>query len=81
MRVDLFKNAKRPLPARAMLAVIRRWLGTDPGPPTVLTYRTSLFRKPFLGYLMRATSGKGVWPKGEAEMFSAFVSRQNSCGF
>lgn len=63
------------------LKLARRRVGAFPGPPLTISYRPSLFKKEFVGYIVRAMHGSGGWDKGHAEMFAAFVSKLNSCTF
>ncbi len=81
MRIDLQAGGRRPLHLRVVLRLVRWYLGMDPGPPTAITYRPDLFTPGLRQYLLRSASGDGGWSKGEAEMFSAFVSNLNSCHF
>lgn len=81
MRIDLFNGGRRPWYMRLGLNMLNLYVGTYPGPTLTITYRPDLFHKDLVGYLLRATHGSGGWDKGHAEMFSAFVSKLNSCHF
>jgi hypothetical protein len=82
MRIDLFTGGQRPLHLRFGLWLAERHVGADLGPPTAVTFRPDLLGEDFRNYVLRsAHAAHGPWDKGHIEMFSAFVSRLNSCRF
>lgn len=81
MRVDLRKGGRRPLLARIFLWLLRRYVGVDSGPPSVLSYRPDLLGKDLMRYLGRALRPHAGWDKGHLEMFNAYISKLNQCTF
>ena len=81
MRIDLFTSDHRPWYMDLGLKLARWRVGAVPGPPLAISYRPDLFKKDFVGYIVRSMHGSGGWDKGHAEMFAAFVSKLNSCHF
>ncbi len=81
MRIDLTTGGQRPLFARLTLGFAHWYVGVDSGPPTALSFRPDLFGPPIRQYIMRAARASPSWDKGHVEMFSAFVSKLNSCSF
>jgi len=81
MRIDLFHGGRRPWPVRLILALVRVYVGVDSGPPTAFSYRPDLVGSEARRYLLRAARASSKWTKGQLEMFSAFVSKLNSCSF
>jgi hypothetical protein len=81
MRVDLFKAGRRPWYMKLGLKLIRFRTGVYPVPQLTMSYRPDLFKKDFVGYIVRAMHGSGGWDKGHAEMFASFVSKLNTCIF
>ena len=81
MRIDMFKGGKRPWYMNLGLKLMRLRTGVFPGPPLTISYRPDLFKREFVGYIVRAMHGSGGWNKGHAEMFASFVSKLNACAF
>ncbi len=81
MRVDLFKGGRRPWYFRLGLRAAKARIGVVPGPPLAITYRPDLWARELVGYIFRGSAGAGGWGKGNAELFSAFVSHLNACRF
>jgi len=81
MRINLTSGGQRPWPARLMLRLMRWHIGIDPGPPTVLSYRPDFMGRDITRYILRAARPSASWDKGHVEMFSAFISKLNSCSF
>jgi len=81
MRIDLVNGGRRPWYMALAMRLAKLRIGIYPGPPLAMTYRTNFMTRPFLGYILRGMHGAGGWTKGEAEMFSAFVSDLNTCHF
>ncbi|MEM7156351.1 MAG: hypothetical protein AAF799_26085 [Myxococcota bacterium] len=80
MRIDLSSGGRRPWFIGVVLSLARWWMGVDSGPPTAISYRPDLFGRDAIRYLQSAHASPG-WSRGELEMFSAFVSKLNSCSF
>ena len=84
MRLDMLKPSAPngiKLPYKIPMSIIYWWTGFWPGPPVVLLTRPHLLTSDFKRYFFRAISAKGEWSKGEVELFSAFVSKLNTCHF
>ena len=81
MRVNLMVGGTRPWYVRLFLHIAKARIGIFPGPPLALTYRPDLWARELLGYVLQGSKGAGGWGRGNAELFSAFVSKLNSCGF
>ena len=81
MRIDLQTGGNRPRVATMALKLVHAWVGVDAGPPTVLSYRLDFFPKALADFVVWSAHGAGGWTKGETEMFSTFVSKQNACNF
>ncbi len=81
MRIDLAETPKRPWPIRVGLALTKLYVGVIPPPQLFVTYPSALMDRSLLRYMMRGTSARGPWTKGESELFAAFVSDLNACHF
>jgi len=81
MRIDLFRDGRRPWYMHLGLMLVKWRTGVYPGPPLTISYRPDLFTRQFAGYILRAMHGSGGWDKGHAELFGTFVSKLNSCHF
>ena len=79
MRLPL-EQKLRPV-QKALLWLIKRGLGTAPGPVLVSSYRKDLFGTPFSRCMQEGMRGLEHWSDGEAELFAAFVSKLNACHF
>lgn len=80
MRLSVVEHGHRPL-QKVQLAIIRALVGHVPGPILVMSYRKELFGKQFAACLQRGMRGTGAWTDGEREVFAAFVSKMNDCGY
>lgn len=81
MRIDLEHGTRRPLPLRLGLWLIRRIVGLVPGPVLALTYQPQLMHPSLRRYIVRGVGAGSTWSRGEAELFSAFISDLNRCHF
>lgn len=66
---------------KMMLRLLKGLFGAPPGPVIVASYN-----KPFFGNAWAPCMKEGMrrateWSVGEVELFAAFVSRLNSCGY
>ncbi len=66
---------------RAILYLLRKYIGIIPGPMLFLTYDSPQIPRDMLRYMVRGVAKRGVFSKGERELFAAFVSNLNSCRF
>lgn len=69
-----------PLP-RFLFRIVSRAAGHKPGPILLASYRKDFFGNPFAPCLDQAMRGARHWTVGEVELFAAFVSRLNTCGY
>ena len=81
MRIDLHSGGRRPWVVKQALRFLAWQEGVQPGPPLVFSYRPDLVPGRLAKYMVRGTSSRNPWGKGNAEMFAAFVSRLNDCHF
>jgi uncharacterized peroxidase-related enzyme len=80
MRLNVLESGFRPLQA-VQLGLIKRIAGYVPGPIAVMSYRRNLFGKYFAPIVQVAMRRAKAWRVGDAELFAAFVSRQNQCPY
>jgi hypothetical protein len=66
---------------RAMAAVLRVAMGHPPGPVLLNTYRKRFFGDNFVKFMNSEMRRPRHWSRGEMELFAAFVSRLNGCGY
>ena len=84
MRLEMLEEGSANGPGwvgRALLRVVKTITGFRPGPVIVILLRPRLLPSELKTYMTRGLTGKGVWTKGEAELFAAFASKLNSCHF
>lgn len=81
MRIDLYDNRRRPLPARLGIEVMKRRIGFASPPLVFFSYAPLLFGLRGVRYLAQAVSHNGPWSHGEDQLFSSFVSSLNQCHF
>ena len=81
MRFDIENSGNRGLFQKLLLAGIRRYVGTVPGPMLFLSYDSAQIPREMLNYMVRSVRKQGFFTKGERELFAAFVSKLNSCNF
>ena len=80
MRIRKVHSGHR-LRDRAMLAMMRLFMGHAPGVVRTLMYRKSFFGRPWTDLTQQVMRGPSPWTVGERETFAAFVSRLNQCVF
>ena len=81
MRIDLEGGGKRPLIVRAGMALVKRYIGTIPGPMLFMTYRMDQIPRGMVRYMMRSVARRGAFSKSERELFATLVSDLNTCHF
>lgn len=79
MRLDL--RSKCSFVQRLKFRVIERLLGFVLEPMVSMSYKRDFFGKHFVECEHEALLQMSHWSKGEAELFAAFVSKQNDCAF
>ncbi|MGZ8566830.1 MAG: hypothetical protein ACXWXS_07240 [Actinomycetota bacterium] len=72
----------RGIPAKAKLTMIRLFSGA-PALDVIktLSFRPGFFGAPFNDLIQEVLRGPSEWTVGERELFAAFVSERNRCGF
>lgn len=81
MRIDLYNNRRRPVPARLGLALMKHTIGFASPPLVFFSYAPFLLGLDGVRYLARANSHPGPWTHGEDELMGSFVSSLNECHF
>lgn len=81
MRIEIEKGGRRNWIQKLGLFLMRQYIGMIPGPMLFLTYDMAQIPRSMLRYMMRGVARKGIFSKGERELFAAFVSNLNSCTF
>jgi hypothetical protein len=66
---------------RFLFAVVRVIAGCVPGPIATLSYRPKLFGEPMSAVMQASMRNLKHWRDAEAELFAAYVSRQNECEY
>lgn len=66
---------------RLQLRLIKGMIGHEVGPIAMQSYHPDFFGRPFNECVAEALRGTTFWTKAEAELFAAFVSRQNGCRY
>ena len=80
MRLQILKSGHRPV-QKLILRVIARIIGQVPGPIAVMSYRREMFGKGLSACFQESMHRATAWTHGETELFSAFVSKLNSCAY
>jgi hypothetical protein len=70
----------RPI-QRIVLSVFKAMLGDAPGPVLIASYNKRFFGNAWARCMKEGMRGSTEWSVGEVELFAAFVSRVNSCGY
>jgi hypothetical protein len=70
----------RPI-QRLLLGACQLMLGDRPGPMVIASYNKRFFGTAWARCLKEGMRGGTEWSVGEVELFAAFVSRLNSCGY
>ncbi|MEM7385623.1 MAG: hypothetical protein AAF514_11825 [Verrucomicrobiota bacterium] len=81
MRIEIDRGGHRTWLQKAGLFLVRRYVGTVPGPMLFLSYESTQIPRSMLNYMTRSVAQTGAFNKAERELFAAFVSRLNSCNF
>jgi hypothetical protein len=79
MRLPL-ESRLRPLQKIALQA-FKAMLGAAPGPVLIASYNKRFFGNGWAPCMKQGMRGATEWSVGEVELFAAFVSRLNSCGY
>lgn len=66
---------------RIVFALFRAILGQVPGPVLALSYRRNFCGKHLARCYQQGLRRAREWSVGEVELFAAFVSKLNRCGF
>lgn len=79
MRLDLEAGFSRGQRIKGW--IVRRVVGTIPGPIVTMSYDPELFGREFARALEDAMRRMKHWSVGEVELFAALVSKENSCAY
>lgn len=66
---------------RAVMSLVKRYVGLVPGPLLFLTYRFKDLPKGVQRFIARGVGWGGSFSRSERELFAAFVSGLNTCRF
>ena len=81
MRLNILDNGHSTI-QKIQIALVRKMMGGFiPGPILIQSYRADFFGKPYNDTVEIALRGTTEWSKSEAELFAAFVSKNNRCQF
>ena len=81
MRIDLERGGERGFVLKAVMNMVRRYVGLVPGPLLFLTYRLKDIPKGVQRYIARGVGWGAAFSRSERELFAAFVSSLNTCRF
>ena len=81
MRIKVDESAHRGWLVRVGLGIARRYIGLVPGPMFFLSYDSAQMPSGLTDFMLRSTARRGLFTKGERELFAAFVSNLNACHF
>lgn len=79
MRLPL-EQQLRPL-QKIVLKAFKALLGSAPGPVLIASYNKGFFGNGWALCMKEGMRSATEWSVGEIELFAAFVSRANSCGY
>jgi hypothetical protein len=79
MRLPL-EDHLRPV-QKVLLRGFKALLGSAPGPVLVASYNKPFFGNAWAPCMKHGMRSATEWSVGEIELFAAFVSRVNSCGY
>ena len=79
MRLPL-EQGLRPLQKIALRA-LKALVGSAPGPVLIASYNKPFFGNGWAPCMKQGMRSATEWSVGEIELFAAFVSRVNSCGY
>jgi len=80
MRLALLERGQSAL-QRALFALVKLIGGSLPGPIATMSYRPEFFGSPMSKLLQASMRDLEHWSVAEAELFAAFVSKQNECAY
>ena len=80
MRLGILENGHR-LTQKIVFKFMKFKMGHVPGPMLTLTYRRNWFGAKFFDCLEDGLRRTSEWTTAEAELFAAFVSNLNRCGY
>ncbi|MCB0278544.1 MAG: hypothetical protein KDD94_03530 [Calditrichaeota bacterium] len=80
MRLQLLSKGHQPS-QKLKLFIMRLIIGITPGPIATLSYRKDFFGLQFSRWIERSMRQLRHWSFGEAELFSAYVSKLNHSQF
>ena len=79
MRLPL-ESSLRPI-QKLVLRAFRTMFGSTPGPVLIASYNKRFFGDGWAPCMKKGMRSATEWSIGEIELFAAFVSRINSCGY
>lgn len=79
MRIEISERLSRV--QRICLALWKSIIGDVPGPMPVVSYRKRYFGDYWARCMQEGMRSLHHWEKGEIELFAAFTSKVNSCGY
>ena len=79
MRLPLEERLTRV--QKLVLRAMKSLLGDAPGPIMIASYNKPFFGNAWARCMKEGMRGATEWSVGEVELFAAFVSRLNSCGY
>ena len=81
MRLEILDNGHRRM-QKVLFVLVRRLLGGNvPGPILTMSYRRELCGKKLALCFQEGMRECQEWPKGDVELFAAFVSQLNQCAY
>ena len=81
MRIRIDESEHRGGLVEVGLWFVRRYIGLVPGPMFFLSYDAAQMPRALLHFMLRSLARRGLFTKGERELFAAFVSNLNACHF
>lgn len=66
---------------RILLWCWKTFVGEVPGPMLVVSYRKRFFGNQWAACMQEGLRRGRHWSRGELELFAAFTSKVNSCGY
>ena len=79
MRLPLEEHL-RPV-QKVTLQAFKAMFGSAPGPVLIASYNKPFFGNAWARCMKQGMRSSTEWSVGEIELFAAFVSRLNSCGY
>ena len=79
MRLPI-ESRLRPV-QKIFLRVFKMMFGEAPGPVLIASYNKRFFGNGWAPCMKQGLRSASEWSVGEVELFAAFVSRINSCGY